>query len=543
MSGVSGEIEEEIESTDPLYKAVFDHAEDAIFLMEDGVFVRCNWKALSIFGCNNKDDIIGKTPFDFSPDLQPDGVSSKEKGKFFIKKALEGEPQRFEWLHHKLDGEPFFTEVSLNRVDIPGGPPKLLAIVRDISQRKSLERQLSHAQRMEAMGVLAGGIAHDFNNMLAAILGNISLISIEARRRGSFEEIVRYAENAEKIVNQAAQITKRLLTFTSRSSLTMKVIDPIPVVKETVDILRRTIDRRIYIDFQRDEEKIWKVRADITELQHIFMNLCINAADTLMDRIENECYHSASLKEDPPAITIRVKNVEIKDEYVRRFPFARIGRFVAFSVSDNGCGMDETTLKRVFDPFFTTKGIGKGTGLGLAMVYGLVKQHKGWIIAESKPGVGSTFTFYISSERDGGEVREHRKDNEKEARAHVAKGDKSLFIMLAEDEVVVRDVCSTMLEHLGHRVVVARDGEEAVELYKKHAPDLVFLDLTMPKLSGEEALKLILEHDPEAKVVISSGHPKDAYCQKLLEMGARLYLQKPYRIKEVKETIEKVMEE
>ena len=523
-----------------LYKAVFEHAHDAIFLMERGVFTECNLKTLEIFGCNTKDDILGKTPFHFSSELQPDGEYSEEKGKRFIKKALEGEPQTFEWFHKRLNGEPFWAEVSLNRIYLAGEIPKVLAVVRDISVRKTLERQLAHAQRMEAIGVLAAGMAHDFNNMLGAIMGNLNLISLTAEEQGKMEEILKYSSAAEEVVMQAAQITKRLLAFTRQTPISLRHVDPVPVVEETVEMLSRTIDRRISIETAIGEG-IWEVRADPSELQHILMNLCLNAKDTLMDRIEGRCAQESHLSGAPPTITISVKNRIIDKGYCVNYPFARTGRFVAISIKDNGCGMDETTLNRIFDPFFTTKELGKGTGLGLAMVYGLVKQHKGWIIANSSLGYGSIFTFYIPAlegkKRETGTPKE-APATRKERAIHGA-----LRILLAEDERVVRDVGRSMLEHLGHEVVTADNGEDAVRLFKETRPDLVFMDITMPKLSGKEALMLILEHSPRARVVISSGHQLDRTGRELLEMGAKLYLQKPYRIKEVKEAVEKAMGE
>ncbi len=519
-----------------VFKSAFEHAGDPIFLLEKGIFVECNREALLVFGCKDKEEIIGKTPFDFSPQVQPDGEPSVDKGQALIRKAIEGTPQRFEWLHHRMDGEQFFAEVSLNRIDVGGSTPTVIAIVRDISVRKGLERQLAHAQRMEAVGVLAAGMAHDFNNMLGAIMGNLNLISLEAEERGSFEKVLQYASNAEKVVTQAAQVTKRLLAFTRQSNIQVRDVDPLPVVEDTIQLLKRTIDRRISVNLEAAEQP-WMVRADGGELQQILMNLCINAMDTLKDRIEGNCGHARSLQDDPPAITLRVENSLVDDDHVSRYPFARKGRFVAFSVRDNGCGMDEKTLSRIFDPFFTTKGLGRGTGLGLAMVYGLVKQHKGWIIADSTPGEGTTFVFYIPAVERPETVREEPRDE----RPLHSREKGELLILLAEDEKVISDVCSTMLTHLGHRVVLAYDGQEAVRAYQENRPDMVFLDITMPRLSGEEVLRLILDHDPDARVVISSGHPRDTYAERLLKMGAILYLQKPYRIKEVKEAIEKAM--
>ncbi len=408
----------------------------------------------------------------------------------------------------------------------------------DITVQHQLEQQLSHAQRMEAIGVLASGIAHDFNNMLGAILGNLNLITLTAEERGDYSEMAKYAESAEKVVQQASQITKRLLAFTRQAPVMMKVVDPRSVVEETVEILKRTIDRRISIETVYGEE-LWQVKADPSELQQVLMNLCLNAKDSLMDRIEGRCEHATGLKEDPPRILLSARNIMIEEDYVLQFPYAKTGRFVVFAVEDNGCGMDKEVLSKVFDPFFTTKEIDKGTGLGLATVYGLVKQHGGWIIVESERGIGSKFTFYIPAidSRDGEEKKSDKKEDIKEVHKTSVR---KLTILVADDEEIIRDIGNTVLGHLGHKVVLAKDGEEAVKLYKEVNPDLVFLDITMPVLSGKDALKLILDYDPQAKVIISSGHPFDSSAEELIRMGAKLYLQKPYKIKEIKEAVEKI---
>ena len=408
----------------------------------------------------------------------------------------------------------------------------------DVTRQKQLEQQLSHAQRMEAVGVLAAGIAHDFNNMLGAIMGNLNLISLIVEEGGDKDEIAKYAASAEQVVHQAAQITKRLLAFTRQAPVVMKPMDPRPIVEETREILSRTIDRRITVESRLDDN-VWQVRADPAELQQILMNLCLNAKDTLMDRIEGRCPHKGSLKDDPPRLLISVENQVIGESYVLDHPYAKMGKFVRFSVEDNGCGMDEEVLDRIFDPFFTTKELEKGTGLGLATVYGLVKQHRGWITAESRKGVGSRFSFYLPALATP--VKATDSEKEETTSTSMENNNTRLKVLLVDDEEIIRDIGKTMLTHMGYQVILAENGEEAIELYKSARPDLVILDITMPVLSGKDALKRIMEIDPNAKVIISSGHPFDSSAEELLQMGAKLYLQKPFKIKEIKEAIEKVM--
>ncbi len=413
----------------------------------------------------------------------------------------------------------------------------------DITRQQQLEQQLAHVQKMEAIGVLAAGIAHDFNNMLGAILGNLNLISMTAEEEGNYKEIAEYAYSAEKVVHQAAQVTRRLLAFTKQTPMVMKTINPALIIKETIEILSRTIDKRISVvaNIQSD---LWNIKADPAELQQILMNLCLNAKDALMERIDGRCEHKKSLKEDPPRLVISVENQIIGETYVFNHPSASPGRFVRFVIYDNGCGMGEDTLDKIFNPFFTTKELEKGTGLGLATVYGLVKQHNGWIAVESKYGEGSRFEFYIPALIPT-EPTKDKSTSRKDAKAGLTQKISHglpLTILLVDDEEPIRKTGKTILEHMGHKVILAENGEKAIKLYEERRPDLVILDITMPVLSGKDALKRIMEIDPEAKVVISSGHPFESSAKELLDLGAKLYLQKPFRIKDIKEAIEKVFD-
>ncbi len=488
----------------------------------------------------SKEEAVGKSLCHILKFTQPSPTC--EKGEL-SSEPVEGEMEPVEKTAVSRTGESIQLLLQFSRLHhVAHSEAAGIISFIDITTQKQLEQQLSHAQRMEAIGVLAAGIAHDFNNMLGAIMGNLNLISMTADGDGNLNEIKSYADSAEKVVQQAAQVTKRLLAFTRQAPVVMRTMNPGAVVKEAVEILSRTIDRRIAVKANL-QENLWKVQADASELQQVLINLGINAKDSLMDRMEGRCPHSTSLKEDPPEITISATNEVIHESYVEDHPYAKTGNFVRLSVKDNGCGMDKATISRVFDPFFTTKELSKGTGLGLATVYGMVKQHRGWITVESELGRGSEFTFYIPAVTlEKGNSVATRPECTITKGPWRKKDGSPLKVLLVDDESFIREIGQTILEHLGHEVVLAKDGEEAIELYERVSPHVVLLDLTMPVLSGKEALRQILEKDPKARVIISSGHAFDSSAKELIEMGAALYVQKPYRIKEIKAAIEKVVQ-
>ncbi|MBI5341816.1 MAG: response regulator [Deltaproteobacteria bacterium] len=296
-----------------------------------------------------------------------------------------------------------------------------------------------------------------------------------------------------------------------------------------MDLFAQTIDRRIEMEIC-SSNGLWHAVADPNQMHQVMMNLCVNARDAIMERLEG------GHKDDPPPggyrIQVVTRNASVGDEYRREYPYARKGDFVVVSISDNGTGMDEATQRRVFEPFFTTKKLGRGTGLGLSTVYGIIKQHEGWVNLESQPGKGTTFHAYLPRAEEKAE--EEKLQSPEAARMRTWKE----TILLVDDEEMIRSLAQQVLEVHGYSVVTAVDGQQAIDLYLdlRDRIDLVILDLTMPHLSGTEVLARIRTLDPHAKVILSSGHASRGTSR------ASAFLPKPYRADKLTRMVREVLD-
>ncbi|GAB4362671.1 MAG: hypothetical protein Kow00128_02620 [Deltaproteobacteria bacterium] len=412
-----------------------------------------------------------------------------------------------------------------------GGTDSLLAVGADVTERRRLERQIIAMQKLEAVGTLAGGVAHDFNNILTGILGNLDFA-----RRSLAPDSPALAPVLESIhaSERAARLVRQLLEFSRRSPVEWASVDVGAVIREVVQLFSQTIDRRIGVEVSVPEG-LWNAAADSGQLHQVLMNLCVNARDAVMERM-------ASKEEGAGAsvggrIRISAGNETIDAEYCRSFPYARPGEFVRLSVADDGIGMDEETQRRVFEPFFTTKKMGRGTGLGLSTVFGIVKQHAGWITLESRKEAGSVFGVYIPR-ATGPEKPEEP--------APVPSGSTrgKETILLADDEEMIRDLGRQILEMQGYTVITAADGQEAIDRYIRDRSriDLVLLDMTMPHLSGVEVMERIRELDPGAKILLSSGYRADAGDAERKVSKASAFLPKPYRPDLLAKTVREVLD-
>jgi two-component system cell cycle sensor histidine kinase/response regulator CckA len=382
----------------------------------------------------------------------------------------------------------------------------------DRRDRKRLEQQVSQLQKFEAIGRLAGGIAHDFNNLLGAILGwaEMGLEDIQAgsRARDRFQKITEQAHRATKL-------TAQILAFARRQVLQPRKLSLNVAVEEVTSLLHKLIGDRVVIRVLPDHT-LNMVMADPVQIEQILMNLCLNARDAMSEG---------------GVLVIETRNVDIEDEHARVHPEARPGRYVLLSVSDTGVGMERATVERIFEPFFTTKELGRGTGLGLATVYGIVKQHGGFIYVYSEPGKGTTFRLYFpccNGVADGAEVK---------VSLPLCKGHET--ILLADDHDGLRQTAHEMLRELGYHVLTAVNGREAVELFKFNVDriDLVLLDVMMPEMDGPQACEHIRALRPDIPVVFSSGYTPEAVPFIAAVGKSSQVLQKPYTIKGLSQTI------
>jgi PAS domain S-box-containing protein len=477
----------------------------------DGAILSCNPAFVSIFGFDSKESAIG---FDAAklyrdPDMHAEILS---------KIRLDGKIENHEVEMKRVDGSPVFViENKVGRFDDGGELVGVFGGVFDITEHRMLEEQLRQSQKLEAVGRLAGGIAHDFNNILTGILGYAELIEEEMTSESPLLQDVR---EIHKAASRAAELTGRLLAFSRRQVIAPESCDLNAVITNTAGLLRRIIGEHIELDLALDP-KLHSCWADVGQIEQVVMNLVINSRDAMPDGGK---------------LTIRTGNSAIGEDFCTVYAWAKPGDYACLAVTDTGSGIPQEIVEHIFEPFFTTKEVGKGTGLGLSTVYGIVKQHSGMVIVESEVGQGATFRVYFPVSDRNGAV-------EITATEYAPAGG-SETILVVEDEEIVRILAKRILEKAGYRVLLARNGAEAVNIYKNygHAIDLVITDVVMPQMGGIAACRQIREINPDAKVVLSSGYAGDAVSKdEVGEIGDAM-VQKPYIPQALLETVRKVLE-
>jgi PAS domain S-box-containing protein len=385
------------------------------------------------------------------------------------------------------------------------GVSRVLVSLEDVSGRKQLEAQLLQAQKMEAIGQLAGGVAHDFNNILAAMMMNLAFLRASLRPG---PEAISILQELEKGAERAATLTRQLLLFGRRQMMQRKQLDLNEVVFGMLKMLRRLLGEHVEIIWKGSSDAVW-VEGDIGMLEQVVLNLCVNARDAMP-------------KGGHLTITTEIRAVGERE--AQKFPDGRCGSFICLSVKDTGTGMDEATLRRIFEPFFTTKQMGKGTGLGLATVYGIVRQHRGWIDVESKLEVGTTFRVFLPGSRPNLEpITSAMPELSREGNE---------TILVAEDDETVRNVIHLSLQRLGYTVISAANGLEALKKWEQYGGvmDVLLADMVMPGgMTGLELAERLRSLKPRLKVIISSG-----YSLELVHPGGELdrsirFLPKPYQ--------------
>ena len=397
--------------------------------------------------------------------------------------------------------------------DAAGRTVNYVAVKRDVTREMRLESQFRQAQKMEAIGQLAGGVAHDFNNILASTMMNLSLLQESEGLTPPIQETLKeLMQEAER----AANLTRQLLMFSRRSVLEMKVLDLNQLVTNLLKMLGRLIGEHIVVRFHR-REGLPAVEADAGMIEQALVNLAVNARDAMPGG---------------GALSIDIEAIQIDAERVQAQPQAEPGQFLCLSLADTGCGMDEATRQHIFEPFFTTKEAGKGTGLGLATVHGIVAQHRGWVEVESEVGKGTTLRVFLpASTRQAGERVET-------AKTATLRGNEA--ILLVEDEAGVRRSVAQGLRLLGYAVLEAENGQAALRLWQQRSRkiDLLFSDMVMPGgLTGLDLAQKLREDSPELKVIISSGYNEDMAAHAKPLADDIVYLQKPYHLDLLSKTV------
>ena len=390
-------------------------------------------------------------------------------------------------------------------------------IMKDVTEWKRLEQQLFQAQKMEAVGQLAGGIAHDFNNILTAIIGYGNLLKAQMPDG----PLMTYLNHILDSADRAAKLIQDLLAFSRRQMISPRLIDLNEIIKGIENILSRLIGDDIELSVQFTDSKL-AVIADGTQIEQVLMNLATNARDAMPDG--GSLYISTEL-------------AYIDDRFIKTYGYGRAGEYALITFSDTGSGMDEKTKEKIFEPFFTTKEVGKGTGLGLAMVYGIVKQHNGYVNVYSEAGNGTTFRIYLPL------MRKETGEKEKSEPLTLTGGKET--ILLAEDDFPVRKFIRVLLEGVGYTVIEAGDGEEALKAFVEHKDviKMLILDINMPKKNGKEVFENMRELKPQIKALFISGYTSDIVHQKKIVEDGFDVISKPVSsvklLTKVREILEK----
>ena len=498
--------EERIRASEEKYRTLFEESKDVVFISTpSGRFLDINQAGVDLFGYSSKEELLSA---DISRDLYL-VPSDRENAHRLLER--EGYIKDYPTVARTKDGR---TLVVLETTTAVRGPGRDViayrGILRDVTEQRRLEDQLRQVQRMESVGTLAGGIAHDFNNILAIAVGYL------ARLEGpevSHDTKTHTVESIRKALARGTGLVQQLLTFARKTSGVFEAVRVNEVIREFTKLLSETFPPNIHFDLELDDN-LPLLLADVGQLQQAMLNLCINARDAIAEL--------ESFEKVGGTVTVESHVVD-GDTLIERFPAAKENQYVLIRVRDTGSGMDESTKGRIFEPFFTTKPQGKGTGLGLAVVYGVVNGHQGFVDVESARGKGTTISLYFPVQPVEEPVVPEKSLSEPPRGA-------GQTVLLVEDEEMLLDLLETLLEEHGYRVLTAHDGQEAVDIYRLYGEriSIVLSDMGLPKLGGWEVFRQMKEMNPKVRCILASGYFDPDLRVQMVKEGAVDFVQKPY---------------
>ena len=483
-----------------------EQTSDAIIITDSEGTIQYINPAFSILTGYSEQETIGQNPRFLKSGVQSDAFYQEMWEQLGGGRAWYGRT-----VDKKKDGSFYPAMLTISPVKNESGEiVNYVGIQQDLSKHENLEAQFHQAQKMEAIGTLVGGIAHDFNNMLAGITGNLYLAKTKSKDQ---PEVIDRLNSVEQLSFRAASMIQQLLTFARKGRVDMKLLPLIPFIKETLKFLRTSVPENIDIRQNICSDSI-QIKGDSTQLHQVLMNLINNARDAL-EGIEN------------PHINVNIELFNADALFVEKHPYFEAEAYARISIEDNGCGIPAYQLKHLFEPFFTTKEPGKGTGLGLAMVFGAIKTHHGFVEVESAPDTGSTFHVYIPIVEDKEFIYLPHQHEVREG-----NGETILFV---DDDKNVRDTNIEILKSLNYKVFEASDGLQAVDMFITHQNEinLIIMDLVMPKFGGVEAFNRIREVQADIKVIFSTGYDKTERLNNQIPLGNFVILSKPHSIEQL----------
>jgi PAS domain S-box-containing protein len=491
--------EKALQDSEARYRSLVENLPIGVFLKDrESKYLSVNETYARSLGLR-PEQIFGKTDFDFYPKAAAAIYQQKDQRVLQTGERIEYEHED-EQGGHKRFLHVLKAPLRDNEDNIVG----VVGAVIDITERRKLEAQFRQAQKMEAVGRLSGGVAHDFNNMLGVILGftELAIMKLPAD-----EPVQMYLEEVRTAAQRSADITRQLLAFARKQIIAPKVLDLNDTIERMIKMLRRLIGEDIDL-LWKPAKDLWPVKMDPAQIDQVLANLMVNSRDAIAG---------------VGKITIETGKVEFDEHYCETYTGFVPGRYALLAVSDNGCGMDKETLAKIFEPFFTTKEVGKGTGLGLATIYGIVKQNNGFINVYSEPGQGTTFKVYLPMQESQAAATEQPRQP-----AEVPTGTET--VLLVEDEPSLLNFARLLLEDLGYTVLATGSPREAIQLAKEHSHeiDLLMTDVVMPGMSGRDLREQLEGHRPGLKCLFMSGYTTNVIAhQGVLDEGVH-FVQKPF---------------
>lgn len=495
------------------FRQLFENSPAGIIILDEkDTILNANSAFLQMFQYT-PDEVIGQNTNDL---IVPTHLV--EEAKKMSASCFEGRAIQKETTRRRKDGTMMEVGVTGYPIVVENSLVGVYGMYTDITERKKLEEKLRESQKLESLGTLAGGIAHDFNNILAIILGYASRIDRSDVNPASLSLSI---DAITKATQRGASVVSQLLTFARKSDISFERVSINDQVKDIVKLVRETFSKSICVVSEL-QKNLPEVKADPTQIHQVLLNLCLNARDAM-----------------PDGGILKLRSRIARGDKLRdRLPKATANEYIAIDVSDTGIGMDGATRSRIFEPFFTTKEFGKGTGLGLAVAFGIMESHDGFIDVESEPGKGSTLSLYFPVNRETHDIRDFK-------RGH---SDKILggaeTILFVEDEILICELTKADLTSKGYTVLTALDGNEAVEIYQAQhrAIDLVICDLGLPGLMGYDVLRKMKHINPEIKFILASGYLEQVQKSAIFELGAKDILQKPYEFNKMLKLVREVLD-